>query len=109
MTGGCGADRYDRHADRTGSPGDEADSRCATGRSPGAGMTGQEGSGMRFDVLILTKYLAAAALLAVTGCTTVDARAAERLPVFGADPAQVTVSGLSSGAFMTVQFHVAFS
>jgi poly(3-hydroxybutyrate) depolymerase len=37
------------------------------------------------------------------------ARAAEPLPAFGADLAQTSVSGLSSGAFMAGQFHVAFS
>lgn len=35
--------------------------------------------------------------------------AAERLPSLGVDLGQTTVSGLSSGAFMAVQFHVAFS
>lgn len=35
--------------------------------------------------------------------------AAERLPALGGDPAASSVSGLSSGAYMAVQFHVAFS
>ena len=35
--------------------------------------------------------------------------AAERLPALGADAAAVTVSGVSSGAFMAVQFQVAHS
>lgn len=35
--------------------------------------------------------------------------AAERLPALGGDPAASSVSGLSSGASMAVQFHVAFS
>jgi poly(3-hydroxybutyrate) depolymerase len=37
------------------------------------------------------------------------ALAAQPLPSFKVDLAQTTVSGLSSGAFMAVQFHVAFS
>jgi len=35
--------------------------------------------------------------------------AAEPLPALGADPLQTSVSGLSSGAYMAVQFHVAHS
>jgi hypothetical protein len=35
--------------------------------------------------------------------------AADRLPALGADPAASSASGLSSGAFMAAQFHVAFS
>ena len=35
--------------------------------------------------------------------------AADALPAFIADPAQTSVSGLSSGAFMAVQYQVAFS
>src|SRR5918994_7390944 len=35
--------------------------------------------------------------------------AAERLPSLAIDVGQTTVSGLSSGAFMALQFHVAFS
>jgi poly(3-hydroxybutyrate) depolymerase len=38
-----------------------------------------------------------------------SAMAADRLPALEADPSNVTVSGLSSGAFMAVQFHVAHS
>jgi len=37
------------------------------------------------------------------------ALAADELPSFGADLAQTSVSGLSSGAYMAGQFHVAFS
>jgi poly(3-hydroxybutyrate) depolymerase len=37
------------------------------------------------------------------------ARAAEPLPALGADPLNVTVSGISSGGYMAVQFHVAHS
>jgi poly(3-hydroxybutyrate) depolymerase len=37
------------------------------------------------------------------------AEAAERLPPLGADPSGTSVSGLSSGAYMAGQFHVAFS
>jgi len=37
------------------------------------------------------------------------ASAQERLPALGADPGRVSVSGLSSGGFMAVQYDVAFS
>jgi poly(3-hydroxybutyrate) depolymerase len=37
------------------------------------------------------------------------AAAAEPLPAYGADLSQTTVSGVSAGAFMAVQFHVAHS
>ncbi len=46
-----------------------------------------------------------AALCAIAAC----ADDAGSLPAYGADPAQVTVSGLSSGGFMAVQFAVAHS
>jgi poly(3-hydroxybutyrate) depolymerase len=52
----------------------------------------------------LAVLLTCAALLAPAA-----ARSAERLKSFGADLSQTTVSGLSSGAFMAHQFHVAFS
>ncbi len=37
------------------------------------------------------------------------AGAAERLPALRADAAQISVSGISSGGYMAVQFHVAYS
>ena len=40
---------------------------------------------------------------------THPAEAAEPLPSFNVDPGQTSVSGLSSGAYMAGQFHVAFS
>ena len=53
---------------------------------------------------------AASALLAATSLLAPRAAAAaERLPALGVDLRQTTVSGLSSGAYMAVQFHVAFS
>ena len=54
---------------------------------------------------------AAASALLVTTLSVAGraAVAAERLPSFNVDLGQTTVSGLSSGAFMTVQFHIAFS
>ncbi len=52
---------------------------------------------------ILMLVIAGAALLAV------PARAAERLPAFNVDITQSSVSGLSSGGYMAVQFEVAFS
>ena len=45
--------------------------------------------------------------LALSGAAT--AAAAQDLPQLALDPAATTVSGLSSGAFMAVQMHVAFS
>lgn len=47
-------------------------------------------------------------MLAGVLCAKV-ARAEDALPAFGADPHQVTMSGFSSGAFFTAQFHVAYS
>jgi poly(3-hydroxybutyrate) depolymerase len=54
------------------------------------------------------KGLAAAAAMAfgVYACT---ATAAVPLPSLGANPAEVSVSGLSAGGFMAVQLHVAYS
>jgi poly(3-hydroxybutyrate) depolymerase len=48
-----------------------------------------------------------AALLALG--TPATARSAEPLPALGVDAAQTSVSGISSGAYMAGQFHVAFS
>lgn len=53
--------------------------------------------------------LAAFILTAHTAQTAQAAQAADALPVLRADPAQTSVSGLSSGAFMAVQFQVAYS
>lgn len=47
--------------------------------------------------------------LAATLLADAGALAAEPLPAFTVDLAQTSVSGLSSGAFMAGQFHVAFS
>lgn len=49
------------------------------------------------------------ALLFATLCGPPAASAAERLPAYGADISQTSVSGVSSGAYMAVQFHVAYS
>ncbi|MDR0563751.1 MAG: PHB depolymerase family esterase [Azoarcus sp.] len=49
------------------------------------------------------------ALLVLATLLSPTLRAAEPLPALSADTANVTVSGLSSGAFMAVQFHVAHS
>ncbi|RQQ25474.1 depolymerase [Burkholderia stagnalis] len=50
----------------------------------------------------------AAAVLGAALCSPL-AWAADPLPALGADPAQTSVSGLSSGAFMAVQYQVAYS
>jgi poly(3-hydroxybutyrate) depolymerase len=47
------------------------------------------------------------AVLFVCACT--PALAADPLPGYGADTAEITVSGVSSGGFMALQFHVAHS
>jgi hypothetical protein len=47
--------------------------------------------------------------LVVVLCASLPARAADPLPAYGADLSQTSISGLSSGAFMTTQFHVAHS
>lgn len=49
--------------------------------------------------------LSLALLVALSG----SAAAADKLPSFHGDPTQTSVSGLSSGAFMAVQYQVAFS
>jgi len=54
------------------------------------------------------RYLATTAVALV--CTlTRPAQAADPLPALNADPSHTSVSGLSSGAFMAVQYQVAFS
>lgn len=52
------------------------------------------------------KGLAAAAVMTVAAHA---ATAAVPLPALGANPAEVSVSGLSAGGFMAVQLHVAYS
>ena len=47
------------------------------------------------------------ALMLLAGCAREEQPA--RLPGSGVDPGQVTVSGMSSGGYMAVQFHVAYS
>jgi predicted esterase len=54
------------------------------------------------------KGLAAAAAMAF-GAHACTATAAVPLPSLGANPAEVSVSGLSAGGFMAVQLHVAYS
>ncbi len=53
---------------------------------------------------VIRALLAAAVLSSPTLAGAVD-----KLPALAADPARTSVSGLSSGAFMSVQYHVAFS
>lgn len=56
----------------------------------------------------LRQYLATATV--ALSCTLTHlAAAADALPSLGADPSKTSVSGLSSGAFMAVQYQVAFS
>jgi poly(3-hydroxybutyrate) depolymerase len=50
-----------------------------------------------------------AVLLATTMLAVATASAAEPLPALGVDARQTSVSGISSGAYMAGQFHLAFS
>ena len=59
---------------------------------------------MTARLIFLVRIFAVAALLHWGPCG-----AAERLRVYGADVAQTSVSGVSSGGYMAVQFHVANS
>ena len=45
----------------------------------------------------------------VASLLTAGSAQAQSLPALGTDPAQTSVSGLSSGGFMAAQFHVAYS
>jgi poly(3-hydroxybutyrate) depolymerase len=69
------------------------------------------GSGCKAIVLRPARWAAAGIAGRVLVCLlfAVQADAAERLPAFGADLGQTTVSGISSGGYMAVQFHVAHS
>ncbi len=55
------------------------------------------------------KNFKARAIGLAAACLFSLAHAAEPLPALAAEPENLTVSGLSSGAFMAVQFHVAHS
>ena len=57
----------------------------------------------------MTKQLTSMFQLAAVLVSTTVATAAEKLPALGADPARTSISGLSSGAFMAVQYDVAYS
>lgn len=57
----------------------------------------------------LKPFLAPLAAAAVAASATLPARAADSLPALQASPDRTSVSGLSSGAFMAVQYGVAFS
>ena len=57
----------------------------------------------------VVRDLIAALAVALFGLAQLPARAADTLPVLHADPLRTSVSGLSSGAFMSVQYGVAFS
>src|SRR3712207_6076718 len=59
----------------------------------------------RLNLRTITSALLVAGSLAVGTATL----AAERLPSFNVDLGQTTVSGLSSGGYMALQFHVGFS
>lgn len=66
-------------------------------------MTGSTPRGRRIGVRI------PAILAAGLSSISLNAAAAVALPAYNADPAQTSVSGLSSGGFMAVQLHVAYS
>jgi poly(3-hydroxybutyrate) depolymerase len=56
-----------------------------------------------------TARAAQVSLTVIAGAWPIAARAADPLPAFHVKLAQTSVSGLSSGAYMAGQFHVAFS
>ena len=57
-----------------------------------------------------SRYLISALAPAALACTlAASAQAAERLSSFPVDPSQVSVAGISSGAFMANQLHIAHS
>lgn len=58
--------------------------------------------------MTLVRFRFLTAILALAAVFN-PAQAADALPAFKADPTQTSVSGLSSGAFMAVQYQVAFS
>src|SRR6188472_1210286 len=55
------------------------------------------------------KILASSALALVLALDLASATAAEKLGSYPVDPARVSISGISSGAFMANQFHIAHS
>jgi predicted esterase len=60
------------------------------------------------EITLIARKLIARVFISTLLVTT-PTLAAERLPSFKVDLMQTTVSGLSSGAFMALQFHVAYS
>src|ERR1700730_6061244 len=66
------------------------------------------GSPTGASVMQLLRHLAAAALV-FSGALGHAVLAADTLPSFRGDPSKTSVSGLSSGAFMAVQYQVAYS
>jgi poly(3-hydroxybutyrate) depolymerase len=64
------------------------------------------GAVVRISLALITM---ATVTLAALGNVGTAAGATRKLPALGADPARTSVSGLSSGAFMAVQYSVAFS
>ena len=64
---------------------------------------------MRFSRVLLALGTMAAATMAAPGDGGSASAANRKLPALGADLARTSVSGLSSGAFMTIQYGVAFS
>ena len=60
-------------------------------------------------MVIAVGALGRAGLVAAALALSAVAHAAERLPALGAELAGTSVSGISSGGFMAVQFHVAHS
>ena len=55
------------------------------------------------------RYLVAACFIVLVYSSATLAQATNALPALGADPSKTSVSGLSSGAYMAVQYQVAFS
>jgi poly(3-hydroxybutyrate) depolymerase len=57
----------------------------------------------------LSSRSVALGLLVTAGCITHKADAADKLPAFNAAATQTSISGISSGAYMAVQFAIAWS
>jgi poly(3-hydroxybutyrate) depolymerase len=57
----------------------------------------------------ISRLISAVLAIAALSNAAVGAGAAKKLPSLGADPSKTSISGLSSGAFMAVQYDVAFS
>ncbi|HSQ70754.1 MAG TPA: hypothetical protein VLM41_11775, partial [Steroidobacteraceae bacterium] len=70
-------------------------------------MCQESGPGPRVSRRGPVRAAALAVLLVIAGCS--ERTEPDRLPALPIDPQSVTVSGISAGGYMAVQFHVAYS